>query len=459
MPSDTSDDPCELYNLCCDDKEDKEQTFLSIQQWLNNNKEKEQYFKLAATYNKGDHGRTPLHVLLYRGNPPLCIVETLIEYAPEVLKIENKCGGLPIHRGCCNGSSLDIIRAMVNGYPESVTMAAYAGSFTQNSTKNGFLPLHLACYNKVSLEILNFLIKCYPKGIEQKDKKGKTPLFILKETKYAMQKDASGKLPLHHACKNNYSADLISLLIQAYPKSINVKDRRGRKPGYYYPSANCTKDIMELLQGGNHQVNDISGPLKKNYEEIQELNNSENGLTSQQNLKSFDSVNPILESLQFPKPLLTNKTIADNSSSLASNQVLDSDNSDCSPVVHRKHLSTKRTSVVPTTASGTVSTNKKSSLSKKRVLHQKQPYSKEKPNQDEVDPPVALPKASSTSAHAEMKRELEISSLKSSLLMRQKCEYLKMKQELRNSGLSEAEIEREFTFSAGVFFSGEEKRH
>jgi orotate phosphoribosyltransferase-like protein len=32
-----------------------------------------------------------------------------------------------------------------------------------------------------------------------------------------------------------------------------------------------------------------------------------------------------------------------------------------------------------------------------------------------------------------------------------------MKQELRNSGLSETEIETEFTFSAGVALSGEEK--
>lgn len=264
MPSETSDDPCELYNLCFDDKEDKEQTFLSIQQWMNNNKEKEQYFKLAATYNKGDQGRTPLHVILYRGNPPLGIIETLIEYAPEVLKIENKCGGLPIHRACCNGSSLDIIRAMVNGYPESVTMAAYGESSTPKNTKNGFLPLHLACYNEASLEILNFLIECHPKGIEEKDKKEKTPLLILKETKYAMQKDANGKLPLHLACKNVYSANLIHLLIQAYPKSINVKDKRGRKPSYYYPSAHSTKDIIALLQGGNQGEKALISSRRKN---------------------------------------------------------------------------------------------------------------------------------------------------------------------------------------------------
>mmetsp|Transcript_11763 Transcript_11763/g.16966 ORF Transcript_11763/g.16966 Transcript_11763/m.16966 type:complete len:231 (-) Transcript_11763:125-817(-) len=205
--------PCELYDLCSYiDGRDREDSFDSIRQWLNIKKEDINRLKTAIIYQDRCE-RTSLQRLLSR-DPPLDIVQQLIQYAPEVLQIKDNFRFLPIHFACRNGASLDIVKALVHGYPESVTVVNCGGR----------LPLHLACYNGASLEVLNFLIEFYPQSMEHKDNHGETPLFYLKEKKYAEKRDVNGLLPLHRACNNGYSEHLIHFLKQAYPdKPLNAE--------------------------------------------------------------------------------------------------------------------------------------------------------------------------------------------------------------------------------------------
>lgn len=199
--------PCELYDLCSYiDERDREDSFDSIRQWLNLKKEDIPRLKTAILYQDRCE-RTSLQRLLSR-DPPLDIVQQLIHYAPEVLRIKDNFRFLPIHFACRNGASLDIVQALVHGYPESVAMPNCGGR----------LPLHLACSNGASsLEVLNFLIDFYPPSMDHKDNHGETPLFYLKEKKYAEKRDVHGLLPLHRACNNGYSEHLIQFLKQASP--------------------------------------------------------------------------------------------------------------------------------------------------------------------------------------------------------------------------------------------------
>jgi len=66
------------------------------------------------------------------------------------------------------------------------------------------LPMHEACILEALLGVIKSLLSNFPNGI--------------------MLTDSYGRLPLHHACSNSSSKDVIEYLILAYQKSIEIKD-------------------------------------------------------------------------------------------------------------------------------------------------------------------------------------------------------------------------------------------
>ena len=228
----------ELYNLC--DKRQitctREEALERIREWLHRNKDDNTRLKKALTY-KGEYTNwTPLHRILQL-QPPIDIIQKFIDYAPETLQMKDIFGYLPIHIACMDGASLEVIQALVNSYPESITVDF-----------RGYLPLHLACQSNASLEVLNFLINSYPDGIDQTNIiDHKTPLDLLKESEYIMRQDSNGMLPMHHACNNGYSLHLIHLLIQAYPESTTVQDNDGYTPGQYLSKTASVADEKGML--------------------------------------------------------------------------------------------------------------------------------------------------------------------------------------------------------------------
>jgi len=239
--------PKELYDLC-DRCDENKKAFDSIRRWLNKNKNDNNKLKVAITY-QGDFNRTPLQlILLKKSSPPLDIIQTIIKYAPEVLKMKIQSGWLhvnqapgvlemidsanflPIHVACVFGASFEIVQALVNSYPKSIKV----------TDEHGWLPLFFACAFEASLDVLNFLIESYPEAIDQKNRPSRfspmeiSPLYHLKRHKYAEKSDDNGMLPLHQACKNGYSLYLIHLLIQACPESSTVPDNDGKTPFQYF---------------------------------------------------------------------------------------------------------------------------------------------------------------------------------------------------------------------------------
>ena len=358
-----------------------EESFQAIRQWLQYYKRNSKLLKTVITY-RDENGETTLHRILQDRNPPIDIIKTLIKYAPEALQMSDDLYRLPIHKACDSGKliSCEVIQTLVKSYSESVKVI----------DSSGCLPLHYAILRRASLEIVNFLIDCYPEGVTNQYRiQKRTPLYYLNERNYVIMMDESGMLLLHHACKKiEFSADLIRVLVKAYPESWTIPDYYGKTPKQYLIESASRKDERGMLLLHRQAVH-----FK--------------GL-------SVKSLNMLFDA--YPEAIRMQ------------------DDSGLLPIHH-------------------ACLNESSSLDVLLSLFQLYPESiagdqacsREKPNMNEIDPPVAFSNASSTSAHAERMREIEISSL----LRKEKFEYLKMKQELRNSGLSETEIETEFTYSSG----------
>jgi ankyrin repeat protein len=44
------------------------------------------------------------------------------------------------------------------------------------------------------------------------------------------EKNNKGQLPLHHACLNNASLDVIQLLVETWPDAVKEKNNKGQLP-------------------------------------------------------------------------------------------------------------------------------------------------------------------------------------------------------------------------------------
>jgi ankyrin repeat protein len=203
--------------------------FERIEEWLRFHEDDSKLLKTAITYST--NGRTNFHFILER-DPPIGIIQKLIEYAPEVLIMGDDLYRLPIHTACGRGrlASFDVIQALVKGYPESV----------EKTDKIGCLPLHYAIGSQASLSIVSFLIDSYPEGILKSFRyppsecRRRPPLYFLKIYNYVQMKDRKGMLLLHRACKmNEFSADLVCVLDEAYPESWTIQDNYGKTPKQY----------------------------------------------------------------------------------------------------------------------------------------------------------------------------------------------------------------------------------
>ena len=183
----------ELYDVCSEVSVNfinQETAFDAIREWLNINKDDNDRLKAAITH-QGFLKLTPLHRILCRYHQ-LDIIEKIIKYSPEVLKMKNTFGRLPIHYACWNVAPLEVIQALITASPDSIKVV----------DDHGELPLHIACYWFAKLGLLNFLIESHPEGIDHKNRFGQTPLLILKQKKYAPVYFLTGDEP--------YYIDLIS---------------------------------------------------------------------------------------------------------------------------------------------------------------------------------------------------------------------------------------------------------
>jgi len=72
-----------------------------------------------AKYRDAD-GLYPLHWAA-AGNPPLAVMERLMDLYPSAIRRADREGSLPLHFAACYGASMDVISQLIKQYPEALT--------------------------------------------------------------------------------------------------------------------------------------------------------------------------------------------------------------------------------------------------------------------------------------------------------------------------------------------------
>lgn len=125
------------------------------------------------------------------------------------------------------------------------------------------LPIHLACEKQPPVDVLYNLISGYPESIGEKNYGGDLPLhiacregvskdvinFMLLRDPFESTKvqDCEGRLPLHLASRNGVDGSIIKDLLDVNTKSPRTPDDFGLLPLHWACSKNASAEVVELL--------------------------------------------------------------------------------------------------------------------------------------------------------------------------------------------------------------------
>ena len=131
------------------------------------------YPEVAGAVNKIHAHNTILMRALSIGAPAK-VIKAILELAPETVTI-NSYGQTPLHTACRDGSSIEIIKALL-----SVPSGAVAATMTDDQ---GFTPLHHIIdksysINPYTFHVVKALLAANPKAAKMKTKTGWTPLAL-----------------------------------------------------------------------------------------------------------------------------------------------------------------------------------------------------------------------------------------------------------------------------------------
>jgi hypothetical protein len=148
MTSSLSIVPSSLHNLLLGQKWRDIETLLFNEPFL--------AFEVGSPFNV-----LPL-VTALMNNPPLWIVESLVEANPIAVGTKNEYGMLPIRVAIRSKCTTDVINALIRESPESVKCFGVSGKTC----------LHLACLYNADLELINKLLEVWPEATEWRDRDG-----------------------------------------------------------------------------------------------------------------------------------------------------------------------------------------------------------------------------------------------------------------------------------------------
>lgn len=157
----------------------------------------------AAAFFRGQNDATPLHLICKLHNPPDDIVQALVEAAPDTTAWTDTHGWLPLHHACANGASPEVIKLLIDAFPE--------GKLQQDNQKR--TPLHFY-------------------STRNNDNPANMALNaeLLSDTGAAELADGGGMLPLHYACAYGTHPAVLQVIADAYPMSLQAQENHGRTP-------------------------------------------------------------------------------------------------------------------------------------------------------------------------------------------------------------------------------------
>ena len=125
---------------------------------------------------------------------------------------------LPLHHACTLNPTVEITETLLRINPS-------AASKRDSLFKR--LPLHLACLNGASSDVVRELLIAFKDGAQSKLK--------------------DGQLPLHYACGSGASREVVSELLKAYPNGARCQDNNGWLPIHLACLQNASSDVIQLL--------------------------------------------------------------------------------------------------------------------------------------------------------------------------------------------------------------------
>jgi len=217
-------------------------------------------------------GFTPLHYACRFASKNYDLIQWLVDNSGDAVSKPDQFDRLPLHLACAGQASMEVIELLVSKYPKAIV---------KGTKTMGMTPLHIACFNRATRDVLSILLRV------NKDSQ-KVPLLWTKSShklpihfaiESRMDVDAVDKLlqhqdcvleplnnymlPLHMACKNNSSPDLVQLLLEMdiSPKKVSLQyqDDKCMKPIHYAVNkTNADARIVKLLlqyHVGQNQLN------------------------------------------------------------------------------------------------------------------------------------------------------------------------------------------------------------
>eukprot|EP00586_Coscinodiscus_wailesii_P004124 CAMPEP_0172486246 /NCGR_PEP_ID=MMETSP1066-20121228/14736_1 /TAXON_ID=671091 /ORGANISM="Coscinodiscus wailesii, Strain CCMP2513" /LENGTH=311 /DNA_ID=CAMNT_0013252077 /DNA_START=138 /DNA_END=1073 /DNA_ORIENTATION=+ len=125
---------------------------------------------------------------------------------------------LPLHQMCSLDPPKKALTAMIEANPRAVWKREH--TFER-------LPLHIACINSASDDVILTLLSYYKQAAEDKD--------------------IAGRVPLHYACCNDVSVNVIKALLEAYPEATVTKDDTGWLPVHVACSSGASLEVIKAL--------------------------------------------------------------------------------------------------------------------------------------------------------------------------------------------------------------------
>lgn len=202
-------------------REIAEQTWDQVRRWLWENPLPEQ--RQEAAYIRGTADATPLHLMCKLYHPPVDVIATMVEAAPEIVSWTDSHGWLPLHHACANGADPEVMKVLIEAYPD--------GKTTQDNQKR--TPLHFyATRNSDNPALMT------------------ENAILLSDTFAAELTDKAGMLPMHYACAYGTDGVVLEVLAEAYPESLTARENKGRTP-MHLAMVNAHRDstphVMEFL--------------------------------------------------------------------------------------------------------------------------------------------------------------------------------------------------------------------
>mmetsp|Transcript_16088 Transcript_16088/g.20023 ORF Transcript_16088/g.20023 Transcript_16088/m.20023 type:complete len:256 (+) Transcript_16088:81-848(+) len=126
---------------------------------------------------------------------------------------------LPIHLICArHPPTTSVVESIIFAFPEGLQMRESAYHR---------LPLHIACINNASFDVIHLLLTYYRDGVRESDD--------------------FGRLPLHYALSNGCGVEVIRALVNAYPAATMTADVNQWLPVHVACYRGTSAEVMRLL--------------------------------------------------------------------------------------------------------------------------------------------------------------------------------------------------------------------